>query len=215
MSKRVRIGLVASGLILGLGVFVYAYRDQLFPKVTIPDQTVEATKTPQKPIDPTKHDLMDADFAKKMIIHNQQAIQIADMAKKRAVSGEVRLIATNIDTKLSAETQQYINWLTEWGESYLNLSEFPQTEGHDLYPKGPGMASLGELNALKVATGSSVDEQFLNLMVMHHEGTVKMANDAAFENMQLGKMLQLKAKTLKRQAEEVKTMKRLQPKEVQ
>jgi uncharacterized protein (DUF305 family) len=153
---------------------------------------------------------MDADFAKKMIVHNQQGIQIADLAKERATNGQVRAVAAAISTELSAETEQYIAWLTEWKEVYLNLSDFPQMEGHDMYPTYPGMASLGELDALKGATGSSVDEQFLRLMVKHHEGADEMAKSIPVETMQFGKMIELRAKALKRQAEEVQTMKQLQ-----
>ena len=213
MNRKVMIRLIIAAVIAALGIFIYAYRDQLFPKVTVPDNKVtESTKTSEKPVDPTKHDFMDVDFAKKMIVHNQQGIQMADIAKEHAVSEPVRRVAATISSELSADTQRYVGWLTDWKEPYFNLADFPEMDGHDMYPTHPGMASLGELEKLKAATGYSVDEQFLNLMIKHHEGADEMANSIAFKEMQFGQMIDLKTRTLKRQAEELQTMKQLQVK---
>lgn len=168
----------------------------------------------EKAVNPKEHSYTDVDFAQKMIVHNQQGIQMADIAKKNVTSEEVRQIAARISEELSTDTKQYIDWLTEWKETYFNLSDFPEMEGHDMYPTQPGMASLGELRALETATGASVDEQFLRLMVAHHEGANEMASDnLAFRNMQFGQMIDFKTKTLKRQAEEIQTMKQLQTNE--
>jgi len=161
---------------------------------------------------PKEHNYTDVDFAQKMIVHNQQGIQIADVAKKNATSEEVRQLAASVSEGLSNNTKQYIGWLSEWNEKYFNLSDFPQMDGHDMYPTHPGMASLGELEKLKKATGNAVDEQFLSLMIKHHEGANEMANSIAFERMQFGQMVDLKTKTLKRQAEEIQTMKQLEAK---
>lgn len=166
----------------------------------------------EKPANPNEHNYMDTDFAKKMIVHNQQGIQMADIAKKNASDDKVRQLAVRISDELTSDTKQYINWLTEWKGTYFNLSDFPEMEGHDMYPTGPGMASLGEIDALKTATGNSVDKQFLDLMIKHHEGTKEMADSVAFERMQFGEMLALRAKTIKKQAEEVRIMKQLQDK---
>lgn len=167
----------------------------------------------EKPANPNEHSYMDIDFARKMIVHNQQGIQMADIAKKNAQSEQVRQLAASISEELSNDTKQYIDWLTEWKETYFNLSDFPQMEGHDMYPTHPGMASLGDLSALESATGSSVDELFLRLMIAHHEGANEMANDnLAFKGMQFGQMTNLKDKTAKRQANEIQKMKQLQTK---
>ena len=105
----------------------------------------------EKPANPNEHSYMDIDFARKMIVHNQQGIQMADIAKKNAQSEQVRQLAASISEELSNDTKQYIDWLTVWKETYFNLSDFPQMEGHDMYPTHPGMASLGDLRALESA----------------------------------------------------------------
>lgn len=173
-----------------------------------PAQVINIDKKP----DPKEHSGIDVDFAQKMIVHNQQGIQIADIAKKSANSEEVRQLAARISDELSADTKQYTGWLTDWNEKYFNLSDFPQMEGHDMYPTYPGMATLSDLNALKSATGDSVDKLFLRLMTAHHEGAAEMAGGMGFEKMQFGQMINLKNETLKKQAEEIQLMKQLQVK---
>lgn len=166
----------------------------------------------EKPVNPNEHNYMDTDFAKKMIVHNQQGVQIADIAKKNASSEEVRQLAARISDELTNDTKQYIDWLTEWKETYLNLSDFPEMEGHDMYPTLPGIASLSDLSALETAAGSSVDKLFLRLMITHHEGANEISNAEYLKGMQFGQMINLKNKTVKKQTEEIQTMKQLQAK---
>lgn len=119
---------------------------------------------------------MDTDFAKKMIVHNQQGIHMADIAKKNASGDEVRQLVVRMSDELTSDTKQYTDWLTEWKETYFNLSDFPEMEGHDMYPTHPGMASLSDLRELESATGSSVDKLFLRLMITYHEGANEISN---------------------------------------
>jgi uncharacterized protein (DUF305 family) len=74
------------------------------------------------------------------------------------------------------------------------------------------MASLADLSALKSASGSSVDDLFLRLIIAHHEGAAEMASGVEFEKMQFGKIISLKNETLEKQAEEIRTLKQLQTK---
>lgn len=178
-------------------------------KTTTPLSAKDNKNTPN----PNEHHYMDVDFARKMIVHNQQGIQMADIAKKNSTNEEIRQIATLISEELSSDTAQYANWLKEWKETYFNLSDFPQMDGHDMYPTHPGMATLSELSALEAATGASIDEQFLRLMIIHHEGAKELADSSMYDDMQFGKMIDLKTKTLKRQAEEIRVMKQLQTNE--
>lgn len=173
-------------------------------------KTTQAASKSKKPSNPNEHSYMDVDFARKMIVHNQQGIQIADIAKKNATSEEVRQLSASISEELSGNTKKYIDWLNDWKETYFNLSDFPEMEGHDMYPTHPGMASLGDLKALESATGSSVDELFLRLMISHHEGANEMSKLGYLDDMQFGQMISLKNEMLKKQAEEIQTMKQLQ-----
>jgi uncharacterized protein (DUF305 family) len=174
------------------------------------NQATQSTDTNKETLNPEEHNRGDAGFAKKMLVHSQQGVEIAEIARKNAASEEVRQLAASISETLSNDTEQYTKWLTEWDEPYSNLSDFPEMDGHDMYPTYPGMATYGDLAMLKAATGSAVDEMFLRLMIAHHEGAAQMADSIEFNEMQYGELIDLKNETLKRQAEEIQKMKQLQ-----
>jgi len=192
--------IVAGGVTLGW----WLLQNEQSSGVASPADTV--TKVP----DPNKHSYTDVDFARKIIVHNQQGIQMAAAASVNAQSEEVRQLATRIGENLLKDTNQYIAWLTEWKEVYFNLSDFPEMDGHDMYPTYNGMASISQISTLEAARGSSVDELFLRLMIAHHEGAKEFANGIEFRQLQFGQMIDLKSKRLIQVAEEVQIMKQLQ-----
>lgn len=63
-----------------------------------------------------------------------------------------------------------------------------------------------------VVAANEVDTPFLRLMIAHHEGANEMATKGYFKEMQFGQMINLKNKTVKKQTEEIQTMKQLQAK---
>ena len=208
--RKIVITIVTVLVIGGVALGWWLLQNQLdsAPK----SKTTQAASKSKKPSNPNEHSYMDVDFARKMIVHNQQGVQMADIAKKNATSEEVRQLAALISEELSSNTKKYTDWLNDWKETYFNLSDFPEMEGHDMYLTHPGMASLGDLKALESATGSSVDELFLRLMITHHEGANEMSKLGYLDNMQFGQMISLKNETLKKQADEVRAMKQLQAK---
>lgn len=210
MNKKVIISLIVVA-VAALAVGVYVYRDQLFPKMKPPTSAVNQAQAdkPVEPADPTKYNFMDADFAKQMVIHNQQGMQLASLAREKSSSQAVIEIANKINQGLSTDTDQYIAWLNEWKEPYLDLKDFPQMDGHDMYPTHPGMATFTEISSLESLGGSEFDQRFLEMMIQHREGAEQMAK---YQNLQFGKMIELKDSAIKRQAEEVQTMKQLQVK---
>lgn len=161
-------------------------------------------------INPDEHSYTDIDFAQKMIVHDQQGIQMADIATRNAANEEVRILAMRISEGLSRDTDQYASWLKEWDEKYFNLSDFPGMDGHDMYPTFSGMASYEQMSVLATASGNEAAKLFLQMAIVHHEGAAEMANSVAFESLQFGQMVDLKTSTLRRQAEEIQTMKQLQ-----
>ena len=70
-------------------------------------KTTQAASKSKKPSNPNEHSYMDVDFARKMIVHNQQGVQMADIAKKNATSEEVRQLAALISEELSSNTKKY------------------------------------------------------------------------------------------------------------
>lgn len=161
-------------------------------------------------LDPRGYNYLDIDYARKTIVHSQQGIQMTDIAQENAISQEVRSLAATISQQLANNIDQSVDWLDESNQTYFKLSDFPEMEGHDMYPTHPGMASLGDLSDLKSASGRSVDELFLRLMIAHHEGANKIANAGYLKDMQFGQMINLKSETIKTYSQQIQTMKQLQ-----
>lgn len=206
MQKILITGSIFVGFI-GIAVVGWFILNQATDEIKVSTNTASVNKP-----DPDSHNYIDVDFARKMIVHNQQGIQMTDLAGKRTGNEEIRKLAAHIKEELEDDTEQYVKWLTQWKEAYFNLSDFPEMEGHDMYPTHPGMASLSEVRSLEATDSNTIDELFLQLMITHHEGANKMANDVVFQQMQFRQEVSLKEVTIKRQVEEVQVMKQLQTK---
>ncbi|MFE6337669.1 DUF305 domain-containing protein [Streptomyces sp. NPDC057798] len=115
------------------------------------------------------HNAADTAFAKGMIPHHRQAIEMADLAATRAESAEVKKLAEEIKKAQDPEIKTLSGWLTSWGEQVP--AEGAGHEGHDM----SGMMTAEEMKQLKSASGKAFDTAFLTLMIKHHEGAVAMA----------------------------------------
>jgi uncharacterized protein (DUF305 family) len=210
MRARLPVALIATAVIIAAGLvtgwLILWDRSASAPQ----DQATESTDANKETVNPEEHNRGDAGFAKKMLVHSQQGVEMASIASKNAASEDVRQLATSVREALSSDIKQYTGWLNEWNEPYTNLSDFPEMDGHDMYPTYPGMASYGDITSLEAATGNTVDDMFLRLMIAHHDGAAQMASSIEFKEMQFGELIKLKNETLKKQAEEIQRMKQLQ-----
>lgn len=121
-----------------------------------------------------EHNEADITFAQGMIPHHQQAIAMADLATTRAATPAVKDLAAKIKAAQGPEIEEMTNWLTDWGATV------PQTgmPGHDMGSGAtamPGMMSDQDMTALDTAAGADFDRMFLQMMIIHHQGAVQMA----------------------------------------
>ncbi|MYR41740.1 DUF305 domain-containing protein [Streptomyces sp. SID5910] len=117
-----------------------------------------------------RHNAADVVFAKGMIPHHRQAVEMADLAPTRARSADVKQLAVEIKKAQDPEIQALSGWLTSWGEDV-------PAEGamdHSMHGTG-GMMSAEDMAALQGSSGAAFDTAFLELMIKHHEGAVEMA----------------------------------------
>jgi uncharacterized protein (DUF305 family) len=114
----------------------------------------------------------DVAFARDMIPHHRQAIEMADLAADRAASAEVRALAGQIRQAQDPEIVQMAGWLTQWGQPVPGAG---QHAGQDDHHGMPGMMTADEMAALHAAAGAEFDRLFLDMMIRHHEGAVQMA----------------------------------------
>lgn len=137
----------------------------------------KASSSTESTLTEADRQLLERDFPKKMLVHNQQAIELIDIELERGQSPALRKAATELKQKRLDELADIKALLTEWNESYQNLEDFPQQMGHDLYPTYEGMATLDELAQLRNIKESSVDKLFLDLMITHVNGSSRLAID--------------------------------------
>lgn len=117
----------------------------------------------------------DAAFATGMIPHHRQAVAMAELASSRADSREVKELAETIGAAQRPEIETMSGWLRSWGE------KVPAEEGGMHHSAGghdggmPGMMTGQQMDRLRKASGADFDGKFLDMMVEHHEGAVRMA----------------------------------------
>ena len=114
----------------------------------------------------------DAAFMQGMIMHHQQAVDMALLVKERTNRAELMTIAGRIESSQADEIAFMRGWLAERGEPL----ELPGMKGHAHHAMA-GMASPEQMKALAAAKGVEFDRQFLSLMIVHHEGALTMVKD--------------------------------------
>lgn len=142
-------------------------------------QPPAASASPSPGASQGQHNAADVAFAKGMIPHHRQAVQMADLAPSRAGSAEVKQLAEEIKKAQDPEIRTLSGWLTSWGE------QVPAEGAMDHSAHGAGgMMTAEEMDQLQKSSGQAFDTAFMRLMIKHHEGAVAMArsekSDGAF-----------------------------------
>jgi uncharacterized protein (DUF305 family) len=110
-------------------------------------------------------------FADAMIPHHRQALEMAGLAASRTSSRAVTAVAGRITAGQGPEIAAMSSWLRSLGREAPAAGH----EGHG--GNAYGMATLDQMNRLRAARGAGFDELFLQLMIAHHEGAVKMSGE--------------------------------------
>jgi len=118
------------------------------------------------------HTASDVAFMQAMIVHHQQAVEMAVLVKDRTNTEDLVEIAGRIEASQGDEIGFMKGWLATRGEPL----EDPKMAGHGahMHHMMAGMASPEQMKALSQAKGVEFDRQFLSLMIAHHEGAVEM-----------------------------------------
>lgn len=122
----------------------------------------------------------DVGFAQGMIPHHAQAVEMADMALANTTNPDVLALARQIKAAQSPEIQKMTGWLTSWGQPVPSTA-MGSMAGHDMTGMDgmmmDGMMSQADMDRLSTSTGTAFDRLWLELMIQHHEGAVKMAKN--------------------------------------
>ncbi len=117
----------------------------------------------------------DVTFMQGMMVHHQQAVDMAVLVKDRTNTKELVEIAGRIESSQADEIAFMKSWLAERGEP-LEDAMMKDHAHHTMM----GMASPDQMAALAAASGVEFDQQFLTLMIAHHKGAIDMV-DALFD----------------------------------
>jgi uncharacterized protein (DUF305 family) len=112
----------------------------------------------------------DVRFMQGMIAHHAQAIYMSRLALSHGANPRLLKFANKIDQSQQAEIRLMQDWLR------ANRQIAPDTSSWRTMSM-PGMLTPVQLAQLDAARGVEFDRQFLNLMIQHHEGALKMVAD--------------------------------------
>ena len=118
----------------------------------------------------TSHTPDDIQFMQDMMVHHQQALDMALLAKDRTNSPGLLAASGRIEASQADEIAFMTQWLTTRDEPLIN----PIHVGDEHHHVMMGMATPAQMQSLADATGSDFDRHFLTLMITHHEGALEM-----------------------------------------
>ncbi|GAB2886744.1 DUF305 domain-containing protein [Streptomyces mayteni] len=130
----------------------------------------------------------DVGFARDMSVHHQQAVEMSFVIRDRTDDEDVRRLAYDIINTQANQRGMMLGWLEVWGrnkssgEPPMSWMEGDAHGGHEAAGDGalmPGMATDEELAELSAAEGEEAEIRYLQLMTVHHQGGVVMAQAAA------------------------------------
>ncbi|MGR6974321.1 DUF305 domain-containing protein [Streptomyces cynarae] len=145
-------------------------------------QTLSAEEAGKRRAEDDTPNAADFSYARMMIEHHRQALEMTQLAPQRAGSDRVKRLAERITAAQKPEIAAMEAWLTAHAKD-----DHGGSHHHDAMP---GMATEAQLKQLRAAEGKAFDELFLKLMITHHGGAVTMATDAKAEgnNIQIEEM---------------------------
>src|SRR5215203_6643684 len=124
---------------------------------------------------PPSNDSAEAGFARDMIVHHGQAVQIAEIVRDRTQSDSMRLLAADISLTQQGQIGIMQGWLQVWGLPITGEKPAMAWMGHPTNGLMPGMATPEEITRLSQLPPDRADVLFLRLMIVHHESAIRMA----------------------------------------
>ena len=128
------------------------------------------------------HNEVDTGFLQDMREHHEQAVYMSFVyGSLPDVEPGLRTVATSIVIGQNQEIGRMVQMLRTFGEPEANEGETSMAWMGMPVARGdmPGMATEEDLDRLATLSGREADELFVQLMTVHHEGGIHMAEYAA------------------------------------
>lgn len=158
------------------------------PSVIVPgkpgeeNQRLSAEEAARQRAEDDSPNSADVAYARMMILHHTQALEMTELVPDRAESTKVKQLAERIAAAQGPEITAMKGWLKNHGKG--------ETSGEHDHGSMPGMATEAQLEKLRTAQGKAFDQLFLTLMITHHDGAITMATDVKGQgnNIQIEEM---------------------------
>jgi uncharacterized protein (DUF305 family) len=132
-----------------------------------PDAQPSTTSSPGV-LAPAAFNAADVTFAKGMIPHHQQAVDMSALVPSRSTNDAVIKLAAEISAAQEPEIQVLRVFLVQWTAD--------EGEGHDHGDTAmDGMVDPATMTKLESLAGPEFDTLWLQSMIGHHDGAIKMA----------------------------------------
>jgi uncharacterized protein (DUF305 family) len=119
----------------------------------------------------------EAGFARDMIVHHAQAVEMAEIVRDRTENDDIRLLASDISLTQQGQIGIMQGWLGVWGLPTTGTKPAMAWMGHPMEGLMPGMATPKEIGRLSQLPPNRADVLFLRLMIAHHEAAIPMAQE--------------------------------------
>ncbi|RIH90554.1 hypothetical protein Mterra_00349 [Calidithermus terrae] len=115
----------------------------------------------------------EAAFARHMIPHHAQAVEMARLLEARTSDPNLQTLARDIYLTQEAQIGQMRAWLPPWERPFSRSARFDPA-----VLAAMGMAREAEVADLASKRGREAEVRFLQLMIRHHQGAVPMITQA-------------------------------------
>ena len=122
----------------------------------------------------SSYTVADVDFMQDMIIHHHQALLMAILAAQSTNNQAILDLAGRIDVSQADEINFMQGWLQEREEQVPDpIAEHSEHTHHNMM----GMATPEQMAQLAELKSTDFDRLFLQLMITHHDGAIKMVEE--------------------------------------
>jgi len=155
---------------------------------------------------PPSNDSAEAGFARDMIVHHGQAVQMAEIIRDKTKSDSMRLLVSDISLTQQGQIGIMQGWLGVWGLPITGSEPAMAWMGHPSDGLMPGLATPDEIDRLYTLPPDRADVLFLSLMIAHHEAAIPMAQ-AVLKRTDEPEVRQLANSIIASQKAEIQNMK--------
>lgn len=150
-------------------------------------------------------DSPEAGFARDMMRHHAQAVEMAEIVRPRTQDETIRILATDIALTQQAQIGQFQGWLAAWGLPINVSGQQMAWMGHPTMGLMTGLATDEEIDELRQLPPPEMDARFLQMMIPHHRAALGMAR-GALALTESPPVVEAAQKTLQAQGAEIQQM---------